>query len=71
MNRLPVSPLISRGLEIAEKHLGPKRLSEMLGSPAATIVAWRSGHADMPHAKFLLLVDILTKIDPHWMDAPK
>jgi hypothetical protein len=71
MNRLPVSPLISRGLEIAEKHLGMTALSERLGSPATTIIAWRLGHATMPDNKFLELVDILTDIDPSWTDPKK
>ena len=66
MNRLPVSPLISRGLELAEKSLGMAVLSERLGSPAGAIMAWRLGHATMPEGKFLILVDILMEIDPDW-----
>jgi hypothetical protein len=55
MNRLPTSPLIMRGLEIAE----------------TTIRAWRLGHATMPEYKFLRLVDILTVLDPKWTDEAK
>jgi len=68
MNRLPVSPLVSRGLQIAEKHLGMTELSVRLGSPATTIMAWRLGHVTMPEGKFLLMVDILMEIDPNWTD---
>ena len=68
MNRLPVSPLISKGLEIAEKRLGMTELSVRLGSPAGTINAWRLGHSAMPEQKFHLLVDLLLEIDPTWME---
>jgi hypothetical protein len=66
MNRLPVSPLISRGLQIAEQRLGIAELSIRLGSPADSIRAWRMGHATMPERKFLKLVDILSELDPNW-----
>ena len=68
MNRLPASPLITRGLELAEKHLGLKELCERLGSPEGSIRAWRMGHATMPENKFLRLVEILSEIDPSWTD---
>ena len=72
MNRLPTSPLIAKGLEIAEKHLGIQELSRRLGAHESTIRAWRFGHATMPEHKFLVLVDILTELDPNWTDkAPK
>ena len=66
MNRLPVSPLIARALEVAEKRLGMKELSERLGSPASSIQAWRMGHATMPEYKFLKLVDIITELAIAW-----
>ena len=65
MNRLPASPLIARALEIAEKRLGMKELSERLGSPESSIEAWRMGHATMPENKFLTLVDLLTELATH------
>lgn len=71
MNRLPVSPLITKGLEIAEKHLGIDELSRQLGAPDTTIRAWRFGHATMPERTFLKLVDILSAIDPDWTDKAK
>ena len=70
MNRLPASPLISKGLEVAEKHLGIEELCRRLGGPDST-KAWRFGHATMPDHKFLLLVDILTELDPNWTDKAK
>jgi len=66
MNRLPASPLIARALEIAEKRLGMKELSERLGSPESSIEAWRMGHATMPESKFLTLVDLLTELAVDW-----
>jgi hypothetical protein len=71
MNRLPANPLIAQGLEIAEKRLGIAELSVRLGSPVSSIHAWKLGHASMPENKFLLLVDLLTEIDPHWSDGDK
>ena len=71
MNRLPASPLITRGLEIVEKRLGMAELSVRLGSPVSSIRAWQNGHATMPELKFLQLVDMLTQIDPSWNDEAK
>jgi len=68
MHRLPVSPLIAKGLEIAERKLGMTELSVRLGSPVGTINAWRLGHSVMPDQKFRLLVDLLLEIDPSWME---
>lgn len=71
MNRVPTSPLVTKGLEIAEKRLGVEELSKRLGAPESTIHAWRFGHATMPEYKFLRLVDILTELDPDWTDQAK
>lgn len=68
MERLPASPLIAKGLDLAERHLGMKELSVRLGSPAGTIKAWRLGQSTMPQQKFHLLVDLLLEIDPTWME---
>lgn len=68
MERLPASPLIAKGLDIAERHFGMKGLSVRLGSPAGTINAWRTGQSSMPQQKFHLLVDLLLEIDPNWME---
>jgi len=71
MNRMPASPLVMRGLEIADKKLGMDELSRRLQAPATTIRAWQFGHATMPEYKFLRLVDILTELDPDWVDKVK
>jgi hypothetical protein len=68
VNRLPASPLITRALEVAERHLGIEELCRRLVVPEATIRAWHLGHATMPEYKFLRLVDILTELDPSWID---
>jgi CheY-like chemotaxis protein len=67
VNRLPASPLVMRGLEIAEKRLGIEELCSRLGAPETTIRGWRFGHGDMPQDKFLRLVDLLTQLDPDWV----
>jgi len=71
MNRLPASPLVMRGLEIAEKHLGMAELSTRLGAPEETIRAWRLGLVEMPDKEFLRFVDLLADIDPNWLFASK
>lgn len=67
MNRLPASPLVMRGLEIAEKCLGIEALCSRLGATESSVRGWRFGHADMPEPKFLLLVDLLAELDPQWV----
>ena len=66
MNRLPVSPLVMRALDVAEKRLGIDELSRLLEAPDTMIRAWRFGHATIPEAKFLKLVDILTDLAISW-----
>ena len=66
MNRLPVNPLIMRGLRLAEEELGLDELAARLGVSAGTIDDWRIGLAGMPQDKFLELVDLLSSIDPSW-----
>ena len=72
MNRIPASPLVMRGLEIGEKHLGMDELCRRLGATPTTVEAWRLGHAEMPDRTFLQLVDLLMDLEPGWMSrAPK
>ena len=67
MNRLPASPLVMRGLEIAEKHLGLDELCIRLGTTRPNIEAWRLGRIEMPDPEFLKLVDLLSDLEPGWM----
>ena len=67
MNRRPVSPLVMRALEIAEKHLGIAELASRLGATEALVREWQTGAAEMPDKEFLQLVDLLTDIEPGWM----
>lgn len=62
MNRLPVNPLIARGLRIAEEELGTAGLAARLGVAAGAIDDWRMGLAAMPQDKFLELVDVLAAL---------
>jgi CheY-like chemotaxis protein len=69
VNRLPVNPLIMRGLRLAEEELGMAGLIARLGVSAGAIDDWRMGLVAMPHDKFLELVDMLASIDPSWRRA--
>ena len=66
MNRVAVSPLITKGIEIAQGRLGVDELCERLDAPETLVRAWQLGHVAMPESKFLRLVDILTELDPKW-----
>ena len=66
MKRLPASPLVMKGLELAEKHLGIEALSAGLGVPGARIRAWRLGEEAMPQPAFLKLVDLVAALEPAW-----
>ena len=66
MNRLPVSPLIARALDVSERRLGIEELAKRLDAAATTVRAWRLGHATMPEDRFLKLVDILTELAVDW-----
>ena len=69
MNRMPASPVVSKGLEIAEKHLGIVELAKRLHTVPSIIYAWRLGHDTMPEYKFLALADILSALDPDWTEG--
>jgi hypothetical protein len=64
--RLPVSPLVMRALEVAEKRLGTAALSQRLGTSESTLKGWQLGHAAMPEQTFLELVDLLTELSVSW-----
>ena len=67
---MPVSPLITKGLEIAEKRLGMEELAKRMHTTDSLIRAWRMGHATMPDYKFLRLVDILNELEPIGQRTP-
>jgi len=65
---MPANPLVKRALQVAEGRLGMEELAARLKAHSSTVIAWRDGHATMPERKFLLLVDVLTELDPSWTD---
>jgi hypothetical protein len=71
MNRHIASPIIARGLEITEKHLGMDELSRVLGVPDTTIRDWATGLTPMPVVKLLRLVELLHVVDPDWFQHVK
>ena len=71
MSRRPPSPLVMRGLAIAEKRLGIEELCKRLGAPETMIRGWQMGLDEMPDKTFLQLVDILTELEPDfWTRRP-
>jgi len=68
VKRLAASPLIARALDIAEKRLGMEELCHRLAVPESAVRGWRLGHTAMPEYKFLRLVDILTELEPSWVE---
>lgn len=66
MKRMPVMPLVERGLDIAERYLGPAELARRLGVSETAIAEWRRNQDNMPPAVFLKLVDVLVEIHPAW-----
>ena len=65
---MPASPLIARALRVVEKHLGIDELCRRLVVPESLIRSWELGTATMPEYKFLRLVDIITELDPTWIE---
>jgi DNA-binding transcriptional regulator YiaG len=71
MNQPPVSPIIAKAFEIAEKHLGIDDLCRLLRVPDSTIRNWATGVTPMPGQKLLKLVEILHELDPNWIEQTK
>ena len=71
MNRLPISPLVMRGLQIAERHLGIAELAKRLTATESTVRSWQLGLAEMPDREFLLLADLLNEIGEPWLYPEK
>lgn len=71
MNRLPANPPVARALAVAENRLGVEELCRRLVAvaPETLLRAWRLGHSTMPEYKFLRRVDILTELDPSWVEG--
>jgi len=67
MNRLPISPLVLRGLQIAERHLGIAEVAKRLGATESTVRSWQLGLSEMPDREFLLLADLLNEIGEPWL----
>lgn len=71
MNRLPISPLVTRGLGIAERHLGIAELAKRLGATESAVRSWQLGLAEMPDREFLMLADLLNEIGEPWLFPEK
>src|SRR5436190_18446902 len=68
LTRVPAASLVNRALEMAERRVSIEELSKRLNALDSTVRAWRDGVAVMPKSTFLLLVDVLTELDPSWRD---
>jgi len=67
-DRLPVSPLVARAIQVAQYKLGLDQLARKMNVSQALLKAWRDGQASMPRADFLALVDLLLDLDISWDD---
>jgi len=68
MDRMPVSPLVTRVIEVAGDKIGLAEVALRINSPVMLIEAWRDGLATIPRDKFLRLIDVLTELDPSWAE---
>lgn len=68
MERLPVSPLVARTIELAAEKIGLGEVANRIAVPIAILEAWRDGKAAVPRADFLRLVDVLLELDVGWED---
>lgn len=68
MERLPVSPIVSRTIELAAEKIGLKGVADRIAVPIGILEAWRDGKAAVPRADFLRLVDVLLELDVGWDD---
>ena len=68
MDRLPVSPIVSRIIHLVERKIGIEALAGRSQVPVSLMQAWRDGQAAMPREQFLRLVDLLLELDVDWED---
>jgi len=68
MDRLPVSPIVGRVIEVIEKKLGFEQAARRLDIAESLLEAWRDGKAAVPRAEFMRLVDLLLELDVSWDD---
>ena len=47
------------------------KVASKLGVTPVTVDAWLAGSAQMPHDKFLALIDLLAEIKPGWEQSDK
>jgi hypothetical protein len=66
--RLPVSPIVSRVIQLAADKLGMAEVSRRSNVPESLLMAWRDGQGNVPRAEFLRLVDLLLELDVGWDD---
>jgi len=71
MDRLPVSPIVTRVIVLAAGKLGMEQLARRMNVPEALLMAWRDGQAAIPRGEFLRLVEILLDLDIGWDDWDK
>jgi hypothetical protein len=66
MDRMPVSPIVTRVIAFAEDKLGIHELARRVNAPEMLLRAWRDGHATVPRDMFLRLVDVLLELNVGW-----
>jgi hypothetical protein len=58
--------LVRLAIAAAEAKIGMEELVRRLKAPESTVRAWRDGHGAIPQKKFVLLIEVMTDVDPHW-----
>jgi len=43
-----------------------EELVRRLKAPESTVRAWRDGHGAIPQKKFVLLIEVMADVNPHW-----
>ena len=58
--------LVRLALQEAEKKLGFDKRASRLKARDTTLRAWRDGHSAIPQSKFIILVELMSEVDPNW-----
>jgi hypothetical protein len=64
--RHPLSSIVQRAIEFAQKRLGMEEFARQIGAPPTIIAAWRIGAVAVPDATFLRVIELVTALDPNF-----
>ena len=70
-DRLPVSPIVTRAIQVAVDKLGMDEVARKIGVSETMVQAWCDGVAKIPRESFLRLVDVLLDVGVNWDEWDK